>query len=101
MKEAADAFARALALEERADAACRIGLLLRRDGAHAQAAAMFARAVAAGADPEALYENAISLWQAGDAAEALRALELWGTHFADGPARVAEARRRLAGGGPD
>lgn len=98
MKEAADAFARALSLGERADAASRIGVLLRHEGRHAEAAAMFARAFAAGGGPEALYENAASLWSAGDAEQALRALEMWGTHFADGPARVAEARRELARG---
>ncbi len=96
LKEAADAFARALGLAERADAALRIGLLLRRESRHAEAAGMFARAFAAGAGPEALYENAASLWSAGDTEQALRALEMWGTHFADGPARVAEARRELA-----
>jgi tetratricopeptide (TPR) repeat protein len=99
MREAADAYACALGLRERADAAFRLGLLLRRDARHADSAAMFARAFAAGADPEALYENAVSLWQAGDAEQALRALELWGTNFVDGPARVADARRRLAHGG--
>ena len=98
MKEAADAYARALGLQERADAAFRIGLLLRRDARHADAAAMFARAFATGGEPEALYENAVSLWQAGDAEQALRALEMWGTHFVDGPARVADARRQLARG---
>lgn len=101
LREATDAYARALALRERPDAALRMGLLLRRDARHADAAGLFARAFAAGAGPEALYENAVSLWQAGDAEEALRALEMWGTNFVDGPARVAEARRRLErGGGP-
>jgi tetratricopeptide (TPR) repeat protein len=98
MREAADAYARALGQRERGDAALRIGQLLRRDGRHVDAAAMFARAFAAGADPEALYENAVSLWQAGDTEQALRALEMWGTHFVDGPARIADARRRLARG---
>jgi len=98
MKEAEDAFARALGLAERADAAFRIGVLLRRESRHPEAAGMFARAFAAGGGPEALYENAASLWSAGDAEQALRALEMWGTHFADGPARVAEARRELARG---
>ena len=98
MKEAMDAFARALGLAERADAALRIGLLLRRESRYADAAAMFARAFAAGAGPEALYENAASLWHAGDTEQALRALEMWGTHFADGPARVADARREFERG---
>lgn len=98
VRDAADAFARALSLGERSDAAFRIGVLLRRESRHAEAAAMFARAFAAGAGPEALYENAASLWTAGDAEQAIRALEMWGTHFADGPARVAEARRELARG---
>ena len=98
VKEAMDAFARALGLAERADAALRIGLLLRRESRHADAAAMFARAFAAGAGPEALYENAASLWHAGDTEQALRALEMWGTHFVDGPARVADARRDLERG---
>jgi tetratricopeptide (TPR) repeat protein len=98
MKEAMDAFARALGLAERADAALRIGLLLRRESRYADAAAMFARAFAAGAGPEALYENAASLWHAGDTEQALRALEMWGTHFADGPARVADAHREFERG---
>lgn len=98
VRDAADAFARALSLGERPDAAFRIGVLLRRESRHAEAAAMFARAFATGAGPEALYENAASLWTAGDAEQAIRALEMWGTHFADGPARVAEARRELARG---
>jgi len=98
MKEAMDAFARALGLAERADAALRIGLLLRRESCYADAAAMFARAFAAGAGPEALYENAAALWHGGDTEQALRALEMWGTHFADGPARIADARRELERG---
>jgi tetratricopeptide (TPR) repeat protein len=98
MKEAMDAFARALGLTERADAALRIGFLLRRESRHADAAAMFARGFAAGAGPEALYENAASLWHAGDTEQALRALEMWGTHFVDGPARIADARRELERG---
>ena len=98
LREAADAYARALALRERADAALRIGLLLRREGRHADAAAMFARAHAAGGGPDALYENAVSLWEAGDAEAARRALGMWGTNFVDGEARVAEARRRLERG---
>jgi tetratricopeptide (TPR) repeat protein len=93
MKEAMDAFARALGRAERADAALRIGLLLRRESRYADAAAMFARAFAAGAGPEALYENAAALWHGGDTEQALRALDLWGTHFVDGPARVSDARR--------
>lgn len=99
VKEAMDAFARALGLAERADAALRMGLLLRRESRHADAAAMFARAFAAGAGPEALYENATALWHAGDTEQALRALEMWGTHFVDGPARVADARRGFEHGG--
>ena len=98
MKEAMDAFARALGLAERADAAFRFGFLLRRESRYADAAAMFARAFAAGAGPEALYENAAALWHAGDTEQALRALEMWGTHFVDGPARVADARRDLERG---
>jgi tetratricopeptide (TPR) repeat protein len=98
MKEAIDAFARALGLAERADAALRMGFLLRRDTRHAEAAAMFARAFAAGAGPEALHENATSLWSAGDTEQALRALEMWGTHFVDGPSRVADARGALERG---
>lgn len=98
MREAVEAFARALDLRERADAALRIGLLLRRESLHAEAAAMFARAFAAGGGPEALHENAVSLWSAGDREQSLRALEMWGTHFVDGPARVADARRALERG---
>jgi hypothetical protein len=59
---------------------------------------MFARAFAAGGGPEALYENAVSLWSAGDREQSLRALEMWGTNFVDGPARVADARRELERG---
>jgi tetratricopeptide (TPR) repeat protein len=98
MREAMDAFARALGLAERADAALRLALLLRRESRWADAAALYARAFAAGAGPEALHENAVVLWQAGDTEQALRALELWGTHFLDGPARVADARRDLERG---
>lgn len=98
MREAVEAFERSLDLRERADAAFRIGLLLRRESRHAEAAAMFARAFAAGGEPEALYENAVSLWGAGDREQSLRALEMWGTHFVDGPARVADARRELERG---
>jgi tetratricopeptide (TPR) repeat protein len=98
MREAIEAFARALELRDRADAALRTGLLLRRESRHAAAAAMFARAFAAGGGPEALYENAVSLWSAGDREQSLRALEMWGTNFVDGAARVADARRELERG---
>jgi tetratricopeptide (TPR) repeat protein len=100
MKEAGEAFERSLALRDRADAALQIGTLFRREGRHADAAAMFARAFAAGGEPDALYENGVSLWSAGDREQALRALEMWGTHFVDGAARVAEARRQLERGAP-
>ena len=95
MREALEAFERALALRERSDAALLMGLLHRRESRHAEAAASFARAFAAGGGPDALYENAVALWAAGDREQALRALELWGTHFVDGPARVADARQTL------
>jgi len=98
MREALEAFERSLALRERADAAILMGLLHRRESRHADAAALFARAFAAGGGPDALYENAASLWSAGDREQALRALEMWGTHFVDGPARVADARRTLERG---
>lgn len=98
MKEAVAAFERSLSLRERADAAGRIGALLRREGRNVEAAGMFARSFAAGGGPEALFENAAALWAAGDRDQALRALEMWGTHFVDGAARVADARRELERG---
>jgi tetratricopeptide (TPR) repeat protein len=94
-REALGAFERALALEERADAALAAGLLYRRAGEHADAAARFARAYAAGGGPEALWENAQSLLQGGDEAAAEDALNLWATLVPDGPARLQRAREDL------
>lgn len=94
-QEALNAFEHALALEERADAAMGAGALYRRLGRHADAAARFARAHAAGGGPEALLENARSLRDAGDHEAAEAALQLWATEVPDGPARLEEMRERL------
>src|SRR5438093_6609108 len=65
-REALGAYEQALALEERVDAAMAAGERYRRAGDHADAAARFARAYAAGGGPEALWQNAQSLFAAGD-----------------------------------
>ena len=62
---------------------------------HADAAARFARAYAAGGGAEALWLNAQALFQAGDARAADEALHLWATQVPDGMARLSAARAEL------
>jgi tetratricopeptide (TPR) repeat protein len=93
--EALGAYEQALALEERADAALAAGELYRRAGQHADAAARFARAYAAGGGAEALWQNAQALFQAGDEGAAEDALNLWATQVPNGHERLPEARAQL------
>jgi tetratricopeptide (TPR) repeat protein len=89
------AYEQVLALEERPDAALAAGDLYRRAGRHAEAAARFARAYAAGGGAEALWLNAQALFQAGDLRAADEALHLWATQVPDGLARLSDARAEL------
>jgi tetratricopeptide (TPR) repeat protein len=89
------AFEQVLALEERPDAALAAGDLYRRAGRHAEAAARFARAYAAGGGADALRLNAQALFLAGDLRAADEALHLWATQVPDGHARLSEARAEL------
>src|SRR5213592_3180651 len=91
----------ALALEERADAAVAAGSLYRRAGRHAEAAARFARAYAAGGGTEALWLNAQALFQAGDIKAADEALHLWATQKPGGMERLSEVRAELLAGKRD
>ena len=75
--EAIVAFERALAIEERADAAMAAGDLYARKGNYATAGARYARAYAVGGGPDALKANAKALRAAGDVAAAQQAQELW------------------------
>src|SRR5207249_2305340 len=61
-QDALVAYEQVLALEERPDAALAAGDLYRRAGRHAEAAARFARAYAAGGGAEALWLNAQALF---------------------------------------
>jgi len=97
-REALGAYEQALALEERVDAAMAAGELYRRAGDHADAAARFARAYAAGGGPEALWQNAQSLFAAGDQEVADQALTLWATLVPNGMEKLKEARAELRGG---
>jgi tetratricopeptide (TPR) repeat protein len=90
--EALAAFEQALAIEERADAAMAAGALYMRVGHHAEAAARFARAYAAGGGPEALRRNAEALYRAGDESAAEQALRLWASQVPEGAERLAELR---------
>ena len=94
-QDALHAFEQVLVLEERPDAALAAGDLYRRAGRHAEAAARFARAYAAGAGAEALRLNAQALFQAGDLKAADEALHLWATQVPDGLARLSDARAEL------
>jgi tetratricopeptide (TPR) repeat protein len=94
-QEALHAYEEALALEERPDAALAAGDLYRRAGRHADAAARFARAYAAGGGAEALWLNAQELFQAGDVRAADEALHLWATQVPDGLERLSQARAEL------
>ena len=75
--EALAAYEQALVIEERADAALAAGALYSRAGRHAEAAARFARAYAAGGGVEALRQNAEALARAGDERAADQALRLF------------------------
>jgi tetratricopeptide (TPR) repeat protein len=94
-QDALHAYEQVLALEERSDAALQAGDLYRRAGRHAEAAARFARAYAAGGGADALRLNAQSLFQAGDRRAADEALHLWATLVPDGLERLSEARAEL------
>jgi tetratricopeptide (TPR) repeat protein len=94
-QDALHAYEQVLALEERSDAALQAGDLYRRAGRHADAAARFARAYAAGGGADALRLNAQSLFQAGDVRAADEALHLWATLVPDGLERLSEARAEL------
>ncbi|SRR5260370_1416242 len=94
-QDALHAYEEALALEERPDAALAAGDLYRRAGRHAEAAARFARAYAAGGGAEALWLNAQELFQAGDVGAADEALHLWATQVPDGLERLSQARAEL------
>ncbi len=93
--EALAAYEQAVAIEERADALGAAGVLYRRAGRFADAAARFARAFAAGGEPAALLANAGALAAAGDYAAAEQALELWATLVPNGRERLEEERVRL------
>ncbi len=71
------AFERALAIEERADAAMAAGDLYARKGDYATAGARYARAYAVGGGRDALRANAKALRAAGDVGAAQQAQELW------------------------
>ncbi len=62
------------------------------------AAARFARAYAAGGGPEALWQNAQSLFAAGDQEVADQALTLWATLVPNGMEKLKEARAQLGKG---
>ncbi len=94
-KDALAAYEQALALEERVDAAVAAADLYRRIGQHAEAAARYARAYAAGGGAEALWQNAQSLFQAGDERAADEALNLWATLVPNGVERLSEVRAEL------
>jgi tetratricopeptide (TPR) repeat protein len=94
-QDALHAYEQVLALEERSDAALQAGDLYRRAGRHADAAARFARAYAAGGGADALRLNAQSLFQAGDVRAADEALHLWATLVPDGLERLSAARAEL------
>src|SRR5437773_8620855 len=79
----------------RVDAAMAAGELYRRAGHHADAAARFARAYAAGGGPEALWQNAQALFAAGDHDAAEQTLTLWATLVPDGMEKLKEARAQL------
>ena len=75
--EALTAYEQALVIEERADAALAAAALYSRAGRHAEAAARFARAYAAGGGVEALRQNAEALARAGDEGAADQAMKLF------------------------
>jgi tetratricopeptide (TPR) repeat protein len=75
--EALTAYEEALVLEERADAGLAAAALYSRAGRHADAAARFARAYAAGGGVDSLRQNAESLARAGDTAASEEAMRLF------------------------
>ncbi len=75
--DAIAAFERALAIEERPDAALAAGDLYARKGDPRTAGARYARAYAAGAGPRALKLNAKALRASGDLEAAQQAQALW------------------------
>jgi tetratricopeptide (TPR) repeat protein len=93
--EALAAYERAITIEERPDALAGAGELYARAGRHADAAARFARAYAAGAGPDSLLANARALAAAGDRHAAEQALSLWAARAPDGAARFEEERAKL------
>ena len=97
-QEALAAFEQALVLAERPDAALAAGAIFQRFGQHADAAARFALAYAAGGGPEALRLNAEALFQAGDEAAAEQALTLWAEQVPEGMERLPEIRAELKAG---
>jgi len=93
--EALAAYERAITIEERPEALTAAGELYARAGRHADAAARFARAHAAGGGPDALLANARALAAAGDRDAADQALALWAARAPDGAVRLEEERTRL------
>src|SRR5213595_3294340 len=100
-QDALVAYEQVLALEERPDAALAAGDLYRRAGRHAEAAARFARAYAAGGGAEALWLNAQALFQAGDIKAADEALHFRATQKPGGMERLSEVRAELVAGKRD
>ena len=96
--EALQAYERVIAIEERGDALLAAGELYARAGRHADAAARFARAYAAGAGAESLHKNAAALFRAGDERAADEALALWATLEPGGMERLSGERARLRAG---
>jgi tetratricopeptide (TPR) repeat protein len=97
-QEALAAYEQALVLAERPDAALAAGAIYQRFGQHADAAARFARAYAAGGGPEALRQNAEALFQAGDEAAAEQALTLWAAQVPEGMERLPGIRAEIKAG---
>src|SRR5256884_6403752 len=94
-QDALVAYEQVLTLEERPDAALAAGDVYRRAGRHAEAAARFARAYAAGGGAEALWLNAQALFQAGDLRAAGEALHLGAPQVPGGLARLSQAPAEL------
>src|SRR5207237_4354893 len=84
------AYEQVLTLEERPDAALAAGDLYARAGRHADAAARFARAYAAGGGAEALWLNAGALFQAGGPRAPGGGPPPWAAHGPAGRARPAQ-----------
>src|SRR2546428_10495444 len=97
-QDALVAYEQVLTLEERPDAALAAGDVYRRAGRHADAAARFARAYAAGGGAEALWLNAQALFQAGDARAAPEDLHLLAPPGPHPSGAAAPGRARLFAG---